>query len=268
MERVHEEVCSIAHAGLSVINAIPSGTGSTVAISLGAEACVWPGSHEDHGALVEAVIRYFSNKTGMDYRITIDSEIPQGSGLKSSSAVTVAAIASLSRITGIDVYPPALSSEISRNTGVSVTGAFDDAVSAYHGGCFLTDNYSMKIHKRLDFPDDIVFVISVAGMRAAERIHSLAELRDAYGRIVDLASRGEVLQAMDLNGHMVAAKLGYDMDYIARIDRTHPLASGVSGNGPAIFAAFRNGDEGPALDLMSDAGKVIVARAVGYESNR
>ena len=267
MERVHEEVCSIAHAGLSVINAIPAGIGSTVAISLEAKACVAQGSHEKQGALIEAVMDHFCNITGMDFNITIESQIPQGSGLKSSSAVTVAAIASLSRITGISVYPPALSSEISRKTGLSLTGAFDDAVSAYHGGCFLTDNYGMKIHKRLDFPDDIVFLISVVGKRPVERLTSLAELRDAYGGIVELASNGDVLQAMNLNGHMIARKLGYDMDYIARIDSAHPVASGVSGNGPAVFAAFHDGDEGPAYDIMSDSDKVIVARAVGYESD-
>lgn len=267
MEAIHEEICSIGYAGLSVINAIPSGIGSTVAIDIVATVCARSSRESsDKTGLIGAVLDHFRSLTGMEFEISIDSEVPQGRGLKSSSAVSVAAISALSRLTGEKIYPPILSSELSRRIGLSVTGAFDDAVSAYHGGCFLTDNHNMKIMKELKFPDNIVFVISSAGERPVSRIKSLTDLRSLYSKPIELASSGRLLEAMNLNGHLVAEKLGYDMEFIGEIDRISPLASGVSGNGPAIFAAFREGEEGPGIELMSRKGNIMLARAVGHDS--
>ncbi|MCY0883556.1 MAG: shikimate kinase, partial [Acidianus infernus] len=44
------------------------------------------------------------------------------------------------------------------------------------------------------------------------------------------------------------------------------LASGISGNGPSIFAVTKEGEEGPIIDEFNLYGKVILTKAVGLDS--
>jgi len=79
--------------------------------------------------------------------ITLESEIPTGYGLKSSSAISSAVALVCAK-----VFKPKLTDQqillagvdASIETKVSITGAYDDACSCYYGGFNVTDNAKKK----------------------------------------------------------------------------------------------------------------------------
>ncbi|MEM1873664.1 MAG: shikimate kinase, partial [Acidilobaceae archaeon] len=146
--------------------------------------------------------------------------------------------------------------------GVSVTGAFDDAVAAYHGGVSFTNNLKREIIALRDPPLDLVVVINAIGGRRALDIDALRRHSEFFGEVFSIALRGDLLKAMTLNGMMIAKTLGYDIETVRRALSLGALAAGVSGNGPSLFAITREGDEGPLLDLFiaKGEGEVIVTR--------
>ena len=77
--------------------------------------------------------------------IEIVSDIPVAMGLKSSSAVSSAGLLAVARASGA-TRPPLeiakLSAQVSRETGVSATGAFDDALAGLASGVVVTNNYT------------------------------------------------------------------------------------------------------------------------------
>ena len=268
MEGIHEGVCSVGHGGISILNGIPTGYGATVAVDLQAESCVTDGGTGiQQSDLVNAVLDYFQKSAGKRYGVKINSGIPAGMGLKSSSAVSVALIESLQKATGLSGYPPRLSALISREAGISVTGAFDDAVAAYHGGCFLTDNTAMVIEQWMDFDYETVIVLLLDGKRGTTGPGTLRSHSAEFMEAVRLARRGDVTGAMNLNGRLVAEHLGYSMEPIRTAERYGAIASGITGNGPAVFALFREGQEGPLVDCFARRGKTMVVRPVIHDGS-
>ncbi len=268
MEGIHEGICSVSHGGISILNGIPTGYGAAVAVNLDVKSCINDCCAENSGsALVDAVLKYFHKYSGVKHGAKISSRIPAGMGLKSSSAVSVSLIACLLRATGISGYPPRLSAIISRQAGLSVTGAFDDAVAAYHGGSFLTNNSSMGIEQWLDFDPDTVFVLLLKGRRGTENPEILRSHAPEFMEALRLARSGDVTGAMNLNGRLVAKYLGYGMDSVMAAERFGAIASGVSGNGPAVFGLFKNGEEGPLIDEFARMGTTLVVRPVMYDSS-
>jgi len=67
---------------------------------------------------------------------------------------------------------------------------------------------------------------------------------------------------MRLNGVAVAEILGYDTTPIEESLRKGALAAGISGNGPSLFAACKEGEEGPLMDYLSSLGRVLRTEAV------
>lgn len=268
MESIHEGICSVGHGGISILNGIPTGYGAAVAVDLQAESCVMErGIEVQQSDLVNAVMEYFHKSTGKRYGVKINSRIPAGMGLKSSSAVSVALIESLQKATGLSGYPPRLSALISREAGLSVTGAFDDAVAAYHGGSFLTNNTAMAIEQRIDFDWETVFVLLLDGKRGIAGPEILRKHSSEFMEAVRLARSGDITGAMNLNGRLVAEHLGYSMESIRTADSYGAIASGITGNGPAVFALFREGQEGPLVDCFSRRGKTMVVRPIMHDGS-
>ncbi|WP_243679323.1 hypothetical protein [Vulcanisaeta distributa] len=74
------------------------------------------------------------------------------------------------------------------------------------------------------------------------------------------------MEAATINGILVAESLGYynALETIGAALRLGAVASGVSGNGPAIYAVFKPGEEGgPFIDYIRNTwGYYIVTRLV------
>lgn len=251
-----------AYGGISVLNAIPLGLGSTCAIDLTVEVEAFPGGGERSSRLVETILDYFRKETGKDFHVRIHSDIPVSGGLKSSSAVATAAISSLSELTGHKVDVPVLAAKLSIEAGVSVTGALDDATAAFYGCLSVCDNTNMKIIRRARFPSGYVFVVLPRGHRRDFDPEKLQRAWPSFKAISGMVMMGDYLGAMAKNGLTVSEILGYETDVLLEALKLGAKASGVTGNGPSLFAVVKEGDETPLVDLFSAMGKPIIARAV------
>ncbi|MCL4335599.1 MAG: shikimate kinase [Candidatus Thermoplasmatota archaeon] len=250
------------HGGLSILNALPTGLGSTCAIDLEVAAEVRFGTGGASSELLDAIRSHFRRETGKDFMIEIKTGIPSGGGLKSSSAVATAVIAGMSKLTGLEVDIPVLAAKLSLQSGLSVTGALDDAAAAYYGGVSVSDNRKMRLIKMDKFPEGIVFVVIPRSGRSAFDPESLMRHWPIFKKIANSVLGGNYIEAMGLNGLAVSEIFGYETAIVRKALELGALASGASGNGPSIFAAVKEGEEGPVLDLYNSVGEAIIAKVV------
>ncbi|MDP8887478.1 MAG: shikimate kinase, partial [Thermoproteota archaeon] len=151
---------AIVHGAVSIVNAIATGMGSALGISLKvtAEAQIQTGhgikftAGRNGDRLIKNIIQKTIPKEIIDgnmISINVDSQIPLGYGLKSSSAVSNAVALACSRMAKeveIDDYGILdVSTRSSLEAKVSMTGAYDDATACYFGGFTVTDNYSRRL---------------------------------------------------------------------------------------------------------------------------
>src|SRR6267143_5348118 len=163
---------AIMHGAVSIVNAIATGRGATLGISLNVEANIHatPGigiffenkESSLSSRLIKTVIEKAVPKTELEknkIRVLVKSEIPSGYGLKSSSAISSVvslACAKLFRPKVADLEVLKYGVESSIQTKVSITGAFDDACACYFGGFVVTDNTNLRIVKSEKAPEDLV----------------------------------------------------------------------------------------------------------------
>lgn len=252
----------ITHGGVSILNAIPLGLGSSCAVDLSVEVEASFGRQEPGSALVDTITGYFSKRSGRDVSVKVRSDLPRGGGLKSSSAVAAGAVSALAAITGLEVDVPVLAAKLSIEAGVSVTGALDDVAASLYGGISVCDNTKMKILKRDPFPEGYRFVLLPRGPRRNFDPDLLRRRWPAFKSISTLLYSGNYIEAMSRNGLSVSQALGYETDILLRAVELGAKASGVSGNGPSLFALVKEGDEGPIMDLFSPMGTPIIRRPI------
>jgi shikimate kinase len=263
------------HGAISIVNAIPTGKGSTLGIALNvsvtASISVGEGISANTGDInfiADIVSRVIPKDIIKDKHISIEikSRIPMGYGLKSSSAVSnaiaLACYKLLDLIRGNDdaiddmkVINAAVDASLASK--VSITGAFDDACACYFGGFFVTDNYARSIirHERAD--DNLYAVILLPlGVRRKDPTR-LKRLAKYFSYAVDLASDGYYYDAMNLNGILVSSVLSIPYEPILEAIENGAYASGVSGNGPAITAICNDSVASNILSIWSNYGEVL-----------
>lgn len=268
------------HGAVSIVNAIATGNGSSLGISLRVNAEVelarghgvrfLTGKNDDR--LVNNIIRNTLPKEMIESNlitIKVKSEIPLGFGLKSSSAVSNAVALACSGLAKeeeeeeVDDYA-VLDAAVraSLDAKVSITGAYDDATACYFGGFTVTDNYSRRLIRREEAPENLYAIIFLP--RNAPRrgdVHRLSNLSDLFTDAFRLAEAGEYWKAMKLNGVLASAALGSTyLPVMAAIERG-ALAAGVSGNGPSIAAvAYEDEVEDIKSALSKFEGTIIMSR--------
>jgi shikimate kinase len=265
-----------AWAAISFVNALPTGTGASGAISLSAHARVElapaagavgafdlpPASDTPlvRRGLLESLHRLEPDET-FDVSIEIDSAIPVGRGLKSSSALGVSIYRAVASAVRRPIGPEdaaRFSAELGRAVGLSATGAFDDAITSASGGLVVAETESARI-LRHDAPDpDWRCVLWIPHPHHPPSPDWLDRFRarSAEARAgVDAAKGGRYLVAMERNTELVEGLLGYDYRPLRReLRRQGALGAGVTGMGPALAA----------IALARDAPKVGRAMPVGH----
>ncbi|ADY01632.1 shikimate kinase [Vulcanisaeta moutnovskia 768-28] len=260
----------ITYGGISIINAVPAWLGGSLAIDLKVKTRISEGSCEMND-FINFILNYLGSRLGFIHGVCVEvnSEVPPGSGLKSNSAVAVGVVYSLLRFLGKDVNPvdaAKLAAEVTRAHGSSITGAFDDASAAILGGAVLTDNKSLRIIKQLN-PDSLTVVIT--GYMERKRLQAIDRLRalsGIYQALFNMALSGDLWRAATINGMLIAESLEYHnaLKAIGVALRLGAVASGVSGNGPSIYAIFKAGEEGPFIDyIRSTWGYHLITSLVG-----
>ena len=240
------------HGAVSIVNAIATGKGATLGISLKVEAQVeattgtgiYLENRESNlsSRLIRAVIEKAVPKNNLEkfkLNVSVKSEIPSGYGLKSSSAISSAislACAKLFKpqIDDLEVLKDGVNASI--ESGVSITGAFDDACACYFGGFMVTDNYNKKIIRSEKAPEDLSAVIFIPRSRRRGNIKKLKILDGVFAQAWNLASSSDYWNAMLLNGLATSTILNSDPRILTDLVEAGAFAASVSGNGPAIAA--------------------------------
>ena len=248
----------------TIINAIATGFGSAFGIGLDirCEAKSIDNSivcSNDVGAdtnLMELCAkRVFShydindNDFGIDLKTT--SRLPMASGLSSSSASSNAIVKVTSEIISeeFDLKPlddlevVNMAIDASLEAGVTITGSFDDATASYFGGVVVTDNRNRQflIRERMQDYPILVYMpnyYAKSGDSNPERMKLLAPLVETA---FEFAKNRDYIKALNLNGLIYSATLGFDSTIAVDALEAGAIASGLSGTGSS-FVAIVNED--------------------------
>jgi shikimate kinase len=273
---------AISYGAVTVVNAISIGKGAALGIDLWTRANVTlnnkPGKvdvyiksdpNEDPGlaaAVVRNVLGRFRQKDKCGAIVEIDSNIPIARGLKSSSAaanaITLATLGAIGKNVP-DLEAVRLGVKAAVESGVTITGAFDDACASYFGRLVITDNQRLKIERSYDIKKRYRVLIHVPDSKSytissnVERIKEIAPLiRAAY----EQACKENYWEAMCFNGYAHSVALGYDPTMALKALSAGAIASGLSGKGPAVAAIVPPSKVDSVKEAWKNChGKLIVA---------
>ena len=271
---------STVHGAISIVNAIATGQGSALGISL--ETCAEVTLTSD--SLVEVIInndkseniglaqecfKLVKMKTSESCgaKIIVNSDIPIGRGLKSSSAAATAIILSCLKAFEIVMTEKEildLSVQASKNSGVTITGALDDTAACFLGGLVVTNNSSNELLSRVIVDDDYSILIHVPDHKSYtkdvnysgsdEFIHSLDTL-------ISMTLEGNYLSAMSLNGMIYSRILKQSNESAILALKNNALAAGLSGTGPSVGVICLSENKSSILDSWKNLdGDIITAK--------
>lgn len=266
---------------VSIVNAIASGKGASLGVALPSEASVEvnPTGHlvvETRGArgVPTALARATAIRTlewagmgSMGAWITVESGIPMSRGLKSSSAVSnaivIATLEAVGRLDGVtEDQILRLGVEASKQAGVSITGAYDDACATLLGGLCITDNARLQLVKRVEV-HGLHAVIHVPEEQIAKsRVAAIDHtgIEQQVLKAWELALAGEHALAMRQNGELYARLYGLSEAPAEAMMKAGALAAGLSGTGPSTAALCRPEEVAVVADAArAFAGSVLTA---------
>jgi shikimate kinase len=263
------------HGAISIVNAIATGNGSALGISLrvtaeaelgrGRGVRFVTGRNEDR--LVNNIVRNTMPKELIESNqvtIRVKSEIPIGYGLKSSSAVSNAVALVCIRLAKDNIDDNAVldaAVRASLDAKVSITGAYDDATACYFGGFTVTDNYSRRLIRREAAPENLHAIIFLPRNTPRGDVHKLSVLSDLFTDAFRMAEAGEYWKAMKLNGVLASAALSSRYAPIMAALERGALAAGISGNGPSVAAvAYEDEIDDIKSALSKFEGRVIISK--------
>jgi shikimate kinase len=247
----------IAHAAVTVVNALPTGIGSAAGVSLAATATVElePAATTTRLSIdpvndtrlirhtLAAAIDQWGGGRSYSVALQIRSRIPPSKGLKSSSALPVAIARAVTSALGRPLRPivaAQFASTVGRTSGLSATGAFDDALAGCAGGFVVTDNPRCAVLRHEPPPARwrvVVWIPDGAHRPSAELIEPFSSTGAESEIALRYARDGEYAAAMNRNTQRVERVMGYEYAALhASLRDAGALASGVTGMGPAVAA--------------------------------
>ncbi|MEM0316038.1 MAG: shikimate kinase [Archaeoglobaceae archaeon] len=250
-----------AYAKGTILNALATGMGSAFAIDLtlsvrvkqDSESCLIVNGEERDSSVAERVL----NKFGIKARVKVKSEIPEKSGLGSSSAFLNALICAVTeRKIASEIL--SLNSELSLKAGISYTGAFDDASASLLGGFVISDNYRRVLW---DWVIKKAFVAVLLPEFRRKDVDFEKIQRESYKLkgIDSKLRKHEFFDVMRENTIFYAELLGYPLEIVEKLWK-EKICCGLSGNGPAFVAFGTKSDVATANEFWSSYGKVLIRK--------
>lgn len=190
---------------------------------------------------VELVLKRFSLRSGGIVRTW--SEIPVASGLKSSSTAANATVLATLDAIGQDldlVEAAKIGVTAARETGVTITGALDDALASMLGGVVVTDNRGMKLLRRDEMESDVLLLVPERKLFSKDTDVNRSRLIAPLAEVAfDLAMKGDYRRAMTLNGFIYCGTLGFPIEPMLSALESGALGVSLSGTGPSYVALAR-----------------------------
>ncbi len=265
------------HGAVSIVNAIANQKGATLGIELKvvAEIETSPGkgiiikseNKSLSSRLINKTIEKIVSKKDLEKNkitITLESEIPTGYGLKSSSAISSAVALVCAK-----VFKPKFTDQqillagvdASIETKVSITGAYDDACSCYYGGFNVTDNAKKKRISSEKGSTNLIAVIFIPKNRKRGNLKKLKVLSSVFENAWEIAKKGKYWDSMIINGLATSSILNSDPKIITSLIEKGALGASVSGNGPSIAAIVKKENESNIKKVFSALeGRIIVSK--------
>lgn len=248
----------------TIINAIATGFGSAFGIDLDIK-CIAETTDKgitcfnDVGAdigfmelCVQRVFNHYNIDTsefGIDLKT--ESNLPMASGLSSSSASSNAIVKTVSSVISDefnlkpldDLELVNMAIDASLEAGVTITGSFDDATASYFGGVVVTNNKNREfiIREKMEEYPVLVYIpnyYSKSGDSNPDRMKLLAPLVETA---FEFACNKDYFKALNLNGLLYSAALGFNSSIAIDALESGAIASGLSGTGSS-FVAVSNED--------------------------
>ena len=171
--------------------------------------------------------------------ISVESEIPMGFGLKSSSAVSDAVALACSKLVKEDIEDYVVLDRAvlaSLDAGVTITGAYDDSSACYFGGFVVTNNRTHEIIHHQEAPHSLSVIIFIPNATRRGNMSKVDTMSNLFGEAFKFATAGEYWKAMNLNGMLLSTSLSAEYEPVLKAIQGGALAASISGNGPAIAA--------------------------------
>jgi len=271
------KVKATVHGAVSIVSAIANKKGATLGISLKVEATIETSKGKGitiqsenkslSSRLINKTIEKIVSKKDLEKNkitITLNSKIPTGYGLKSSSAISSAIALACAKI-----FKPELTDqqillagvEASIESKVSITGAYDDACSCYYGGFNVTDNRKRdRIHFE-KIPSNLIAVIFIPKNRKRGNVKKLKILSSIFNNAWELAKEKKYWESMTINGLATSFILNSDPKIIVDLIEKGALGASVSGNGPSIAAIVKKENELNVKKIFEALeGNIIVSK--------
>ncbi|SFM18564.1 shikimate kinase [Methanolobus profundi] len=210
--------------------------------------------------LIERSVSYVLEHFGVEMGgiVATRSEVPLASGLKSSSAAANASVLATLAAIGEELDPfecVKIGVRAALDSGVTITGALDDACASFYGGFVVTDNREMELLKRTEHEYDVLIFApdsrSFSSGTDVSRSRLIAPWVDiAY----DLSINGEYEKAMTQNGFLYCSALGFDTEFLMRALDIGVHGVTLSGTGPSYVALVNEQQAGELEDAWMDIG--------------
>lgn len=200
------------------------------------------GVPEGDTRLIEHCVRLVLEKFELEFGGTVRtwSQIPLASGLKSSSAAANATV--LATLKAIDEFLSPLEIvklgvRAAKETGVTITGSFDDACASFFGGVTITNNRTLELIKREELESKVLVFTPEKRIFSADTNVKRSRLLAPYVELAyGLALEGNYELAMTLNGFLYCGALGFETEHMLRALECGIAGVSLSGTGPSYVA--------------------------------
>lgn len=205
------------------------------------------------------LINDFDVGTGEGIEIKTKSNLPLGSGLSSSSALSNAVVASCASLIADTFCLKPLSDfelidlaiDASLEAKVTITGAFDDASASYFGGVTVTDNakHELLIKDKMPESDILIFMPDKSSLSGESDVNRMKLLSPLVKIAFDEAMNKNFYEALTLNGLLYGTTLGFDNNIALEALNAGAKAAGLSGTGSSFVSIV----EEDVIDDVKDA---------------
>ena len=266
-----------SNGAISILHALGLGRGCSIGIQLTTKVQIVEDAvdiEDDRNGLLVAVEKCWRDR-GLpipdQFGWKVDSSIPIGQGLKSSSALSCAALRALNSCawTGLsnsEIADIAAKSQLISNC--AKTGSMDDNWASLEPGWKLVDptlSASESIILQGSIDPNLSILVLLRGKRTVEiSAEAFSQHEQIFERSLASVMRGSILDALSSNGMAVAAAT--DDQEALRICNlsiaSGAIAAGISGSGPSIAIVCYQEDSTSLSKLFSESGLEVISTGI------